>query len=84
MNTTDKRFYVVKINMPNQFPTEIFQSEDLKKAFDYFNTLNVEDLEDDSFEYELAPYNEEGLTDWHEDELMSINQPVNEWVVKSK
>jgi hypothetical protein len=67
----------VNNNIINEF-------DNLQEAFDYYNKLDLNDLEDEQ-EYELIKYNEDNTAlDWEDSELNSINQPLGTWVIKSK
>lgn len=75
--------YVTLLN-DNGTNTIINEFTNLNSAFESFNTLDVEDLEDNQ-EYELAKYDEENqVLDWEDSELVSLNQPLNQWVIKAK
>lgn len=75
--------YVTLLN-DNGTNTIINEFTNLNSAFESFNTLDVEDLEDNQ-EYELAKYDEDNqVLDWEDSELISLNQPLNQWVTKAK
>lgn len=75
--------YVTLLN-DNGTNTIINEFTNLNSAFESFNTLDVEDLEDNQ-EYELAKYDEDNqVLDWEDSELVSLNQPLNQWVTKAK
>lgn len=75
--------YVTLLN-DNGTNTIINEFTNLNSAFESFNTLDVEDLEDNQ-EYELAKYDEDNqVLDWEDSELISLNQPLNQWVIKAK
>lgn len=62
----------------------IDEFDNLIDAFESYNRLNVNDLEDKE-EYELIKYNEDNTAiEWEDYELISINQPLRVWVIKSK
>lgn len=64
--------------------TIISEFDNLKEAFESYNNLDVNDLEDEQ-EYELVKYsNDNSAIDWEDSELESINQPLGVWVTKSK
>lgn len=57
--------------------------EDLEIAFDKFDDLDEDELEDGE-SYELAKYDEYNCAlDWTSEELELIGQPNNEWITKS-
>ncbi len=62
----------------------INEFDNLQEAFESYNKLDVNDLEDEQ-EYELVKYDEDNTAlDWEYSELNSINQPLGTWVTKSK
>lgn len=78
--------YKVTINKKDNGSSEIFSSSNLNEAFSFFNSLNIDDLDEtngEKDEYELAPYLDEELQDWTDEELESINMPLNQWVIKN-
>lgn len=61
----------------------INEFDDLQEAFESYNKLDVNDLEDEQA-YELIKFDENNAAlDWEDSELASINQPLGAWVIKS-
>jgi hypothetical protein len=61
----------------------INQFDNIQEAFNSFEELNVNDLQDGQ-EYELAKYDENNVAlNWDNEELDAINQPLGSWVTKS-
>jgi len=61
----------------------INQFDNIQEAFNSFEKLNVNDLQDGQ-EYELAKYGENNVAlNWDNEELDAINQPLGSWVTKS-
>ena len=62
----------------------INEFDNLQEAFESYNKLDVNDLEDEQ-EYELVKYDDDNTAlDWEDSELNSINQPLGTWVTKYK
>jgi len=61
----------------------INQFDNIQEAFNSFEELNVNDLQDGQ-EYELAKYDENNVAlNWDNEELDATNQPLGSWVTKS-
>lgn len=61
----------------------INQFDNIQEAFNSFEGLNVNNLQDGQ-EYELAKYDENNVAlNWDNEELDAINQPLGSWVTKS-
>jgi len=61
----------------------INQFDNIQEAFNSFEELNANDLQDGQ-EYELAKYDENNVAlNWDNEELDAINQPLGSWVTKS-
>jgi len=78
--------YKVSINKKDNGSSEIYSSENLNDALTYFNDLNVDDLDEtngEKDEYEIAPYVDDELQNWTDDELKSIHMPLNQWITKN-
>ena len=71
---------VLNENGDNQIINEY---DNLQEAFDAYEKLDVENLEEGQ-QYEVVKYDENNMAlDWEDDELISINQPTGSWVTKS-
>ncbi|WP_126654104.1 hypothetical protein [Chryseobacterium aureum] len=80
-----KRTYKVTINKKDNGSSEIYSSKTLNEAFAFYNSLNTYDLDETNGvkdEYELAPYIDDELQDWTNDELESIGMPLSQWITK--
>ena len=59
--------------------------DDLKDAYNAFKKLDVNSFDfEEGHEYELCKIVDGEHTDWSDEELKSINQPLNSWVIKSQ
>lgn len=82
-----KTTYKVNINKKANGSSEIKSFNDLKKAFDYFSKLDVNELEEtngEGDEYELAKYVDDEFQEWTNEELKSIGWAENSWVIRDK
>jgi len=83
-DTSMHESYSVRLLEEHQASIELERFNGLHEAKSYFDTLNVDELEDNQ-EYELQKRDgDDELADWSNEELNSINWPENSWVIKSK
>ena len=59
--------------------------DDLKDAYNAFKKLDVNSFDfKEGHEYELCKIVDGEHTDWSDEELKSINQPLNTWITKTQ